>query len=230
VYNNINHTIEKYLAGESSLEEEQLIREYVASAEIAEEHKDLVPMFDYFNTAQQTVMTKQLDISYLGDNSAESMHALVEKYWNGETSLEEEKILTGYLTSDNVHEDHLDMVPMFSFFENQNAVRMEKALDLSFVNDKSTEEAKQTQKTTKTRWLFPKVAAVAASMALLLMFTFNMMNSDSGNASYVEVQDPEEALELRMEALAFLGHNYDKGAMPMKHIKQLEKTNVFNFN
>ncbi len=226
---NIEHIIELYWSGESSLEQEQKLRKYLASKEVMPEHADMVPLFSFYKE-QQTIASKAIDLSFLATASSE-MDVLVEKYWGGEASLDEEKTIQAYMISGAVAAHHEDLVPLFAFFESQETVFMEKALDMSFMDET---EAKTIQfpsqnKEHKVRRLFPKIAAIAASLALLMMVTFSYMDTAS-NTSVAEVQDADEALELTMEALAFLGHKYDKGANPMKHIKQLEKTSIFNFN
>ena len=79
----------------------------------------------------------------------------------------------------------------------------------------------------------PKLIAIAASLALLLTVSLHLF--DNGDTmyknKYTELEDPEEALEITMEALGFLSKKYEKGTEPMsKHFKNLEKTNVFDLN
>lgn len=235
---NIDHIIQKYWAGESSLDQEQQLKAYLGSSEVRAEHADMVPLFGFFNE-QLSVKSKPIDLGFLAEQSSSEMDtemdAVIEKYWAGEASLEDEQAIQAYMTSGAVASHHEEMIPLFSFFESQETVVMQKALDMSFLND--TEETTKTiqfpvqAKDKKVRRLFPKVAAIAASLALLMMVTFSYMDNGSmSDRGVAEVQDADEALELTMEALAFLGHKYDKGANPMKHIKQLEKTSIFSFN
>lgn len=227
---NINHIIEKYWAGETSLEEENILKGYLTSDKVKTEHLDMVPLFSFYKE-QGSISGPVIDMSFLKTDS--DMNSLVHKYWAGETTVAEEETLQAYLTSSEVATEHQDMIPLFSFFEEQEQVVMKKALDMSFLNEAQMPKSQipASKRETKVRRLFPRVAAIAASLALLMMVTFSYMDEGQlANNHLAEVQDADEALELTMEALAFLGHNYDKGANPMKHIKQLEKTNVFSFN
>ena len=42
---------------------------------------------------------------------------LLDKYWNGESSLQDEKDLRAYFLSDSVDEEYQDLIPLFSYFE-----------------------------------------------------------------------------------------------------------------
>jgi len=43
-----------------------------------------------------------------------------------------------------------------------------------------------------------------------------------------EIQDPEEAYRVTMEALAYLSNKYDKGARPLKAIKKVNAGKIIN--
>ena len=152
--------------------------------------------------------------------------ALIEKYWAGESSLEEEQIIRDYLASDKVSSEHQDLVPLFSLFQQQGHVTLTKDIDRRlFINQDNDHQE------TKVRRLWPRMAAVAASLAILMVATFTyIQKNETTTVQYAEIENAEEALEITMEALAYLGHNYDKGTSSIKHLKQLEKTNVFSFN
>ncbi len=148
---------------------------------------------------------------------------ILEKYWNGETSIEEENAIKEYMLSDNVAGDHQSYIALFRYFDE------EKNLDYEFVPDLSFAQSKKN----KLRFIVPRVIAIAAS--LLLLFTINKIWI--GNSSdtiyknkYTELQNPEEALQITLDALGFVGHNLDKGTKEVSHMKQFEKTAVFNFD
>ena len=53
-YNKINNILDKYWEGETSLQEEQTLHEYFNSDAVADELKDLQPLFVYFKEEQNT--------------------------------------------------------------------------------------------------------------------------------------------------------------------------------
>lgn len=229
---NINHIIEKYWAGESTLEEESQLQSYLASDTVASEHLELVPLFEHFADSKKVSAQQSFDIRTVLNSTYEGIDSTLEKYWAGNTSLGDEEKLKAYFSSDQVRSEHQEFVPLFSYFREQEALSTTKELDMTFLGETKTIDISRNKKSeTKVRRMFPRLATIAASVMLMFAATFAFFNSvDSNDQDLVSAQETEEALQTTMEALAFLGHNYDKGAEPMKHLKQLEKTNIFKFN
>mgnify|MGYP000639411304 FL=1 len=147
---------------------------------------------------------------------------LIQKYWDGESSLEEERQLKDYFNSGSVDDAHKSLIPMFRYYKSESKLTTDFVPDLSFTNESKP----------KVRYLIPKIMAVAASLLLLLTVTYNQLDvSDTSyNNKYTEVENPDEALAIAVEALGFLGTKYKKGTAPVsKGLKNLEKTDVFNF-
>ena len=149
---------------------------------------------------------------------------LLNKYWDGTTSLEEETKLKMYFNSDQVVPEHAEIKALFQFIGEEQKITMDQELDFSLIKE---------NKTAKSRYLWPRIMAVAASIAVLI--TVSLFLFDTGSTTYkykyTELQDPDEAFAITMEALGFLSAKYEKGSEPIhKHFKNLEKTAVFNFN
>jgi len=152
------------------------------------------------------------------------INSLINKYWQGQTSLSEEETIREYVLSDRIAEEHKDLVPLFSYYKSESDISMDFDIDLSFT--------KERQKA-KVRFLMPKIIGIAASLLLLLTVGYQQFNvtDASYNNKYTEVQDPDEALEIAIEALGFLSSKYKKGTAPVsKGFKNVEKADVFNFN
>ncbi len=47
---------------------------------------------------------------------------LLEKYWEGETSVEDEKVLKQYFKSSNVEQEHEAFKDLFVFFDNESQI------------------------------------------------------------------------------------------------------------
>ncbi len=221
----INDIIQRYWSGETTQDEEHRLQAYMVSGEVATEHLDMVELFSFFADQKATTLPGKLDMKAVYSTELTPMDMLVEKYLDAETTLDEEAQLKEYLNSNQVADQHRDLIPMFQAFNIE--------LDSSFTGDLTELDRLQTQwsQKPKVRYMFPKVIGVAASLALLMMVAFNFLQEDTSSykGKYTELQDPEEALALTKDALAFLGKKYDKGTASMKYIKELEKTNVFNF-
>ena len=159
------------------------------------------------------------------------INELLEKYWEGESSLEQERVLREYFASDKVAEEHLQYAPLFSFF----AVERESKIDISL--EKALKESEET-KVGKQRTIFrmPRyIFSVAASIALLIcsVFIINDFN-EINDISYVTVQgqvedlESEEALQMAEEALLFLSGKLNKSSNKVKdNLRATKKGKLF---
>jgi uncharacterized protein HemX len=142
------------------------------------------------------------------------MEALLEKYFEGETSIAEEKELKDYFSSPNVA-PHLEQYrPLFGYFT--------KAKEDTFTQKVSLYSKKQ-----KNIWLL-----VAASVVVVLgigfysYFNANQVNVNKELGTY---DDPKEALEATQKALAMLSSNVNVGIEGVQYIQvyQVTKEKVF---
>ena len=223
-FQSISNLVDKYWAGNTTLAEERLIGTYLKSDKVSLEHQEMRPMFAYFEEQESLKMKGSIDLASITGQTLSDLDIAINAYWEGESSLEQETLISNYVAEGDVSAQHAELIPLFSYFAKEKAIILDKELDLGVSRQPEAEVEP------KVRFMFPKVMAVAASLALLLMVTFNFMEQDASyKNTYTEVEDPAEALEITMEALAFLGKKYDKGTKPMKYIKEFEKTEVFRF-
>src|SRR5690606_1907213 len=130
---------------------------------------------------------------------------LLEKYFEGETSIQEERELKAYFSSSEVasHLEHYK--PMFANFQKQKEVQFTKALPL------------QPRKQNYVKWI-----GVAASIAVLFstIFYFNQNTSeDLGTFS-----SPEEAFLETQKALNMVSNEVNKGVKSMGVLNEYEQT------
>lgn len=147
----------------------------------------------------------------------ENIDALLAKYWEGKSSLEEERLLKTYFSSGEVFSEHQAYQQLFVFFDNEAKVtysgKAEKVID----------------KRKKIIGL-PRLAAAASVILLVGMSIFFYLktnplqtNLDDSWAKY-EIQDPEEAKAAAVDALAFLSVKLNKGKTNVKtNMKALNK-------
>jgi hypothetical protein len=76
-YQKIEEILNRYLEGESTQEEETLLKEYFSQADLPEEHREMKEMFQYFAEANQEA-APHFDVSA-------ELNSLVEKEWKKET-------------------------------------------------------------------------------------------------------------------------------------------------
>lgn len=210
--NNIDAILNKYWDGVSSLKEEQLLKNYFSSSDIAAEHLVFKDLFDYLGVVNNTSSSNNLPV----DN-------LLEKFWMGSTTIEEEEILKAYFTDKNISEDQRTYAAYFDYLELHKKIKT-NTLDKPNVNDKATGGRIFTLK----KWAY----AAAAIFALVLgsLFLFNQVNNDISKDTLVyEIEDPEEAYKVTMEALALLSYKYQKSENVFKeNIMHLNAGNILS--
>lgn len=145
---------------------------------------------------------------------------LLKKYWEGETSLEEEKQIKQVLSSTDENILHSEKT-MFSFFENEKKIKFNGKLP-----SKGSKVIKHN---------FIRSISIAASIVMLFAYgTLIYTNNGIGNQNNIvrhEITDPDEALEITKDALAMLAVNYKKGEESVTStIENLEKLDIIKQN
>jgi len=132
--NNIKHILEKYWNAETNLQEEAELISYFASADVKDNHKEFVGLFDFISN--QRNLTTDLDVSELLNN-INGIDALINKYQNAETTIKEEKILKVYFSSDAVSPEHLEFKSLFGFYSIAGSMTTDIEFDVKSINDNS---------------------------------------------------------------------------------------------
>lgn len=137
---------------------------------------------------------------------------ILEKYFQGETSIAEENELKEYFSSPNVAQHLEQYKPMFGYF---SQVKQQK----------STLELPLKTKKRNVAWL-----SIAASVVVLLGIGTYMYVNEKEAATVVTqselgtYDDPEEALAATQKALALLSNNVNVGIGSVQYIKEYEQS------
>ncbi|MET3027573.1 hypothetical protein ABXT06_12915 [Flavobacterium sp. UW10123] len=138
---------------------------------------------------------------------------ILEKYFQGETSIAEENQLKEYFSSSNVAQHLEQYKPMFGYFSQAK-------------EQKSTYEIPLQTKKRNVAWL-----SIAASAVVLLgigtYFFISEKNDTTAVASQTELgtyDNPEEALKATQKALALLSSNVNVGIESVQYIKEYEQS------
>lgn len=142
---------------------------------------------------------------------------LLEKYWAGDTTLEEEKLIKKNFASENTQDDNLHS--LFSYFEGEKEISYPGNITLP--------------KRKVFRINFSRELAVAASIVILLGAVFLLRkysdNTQQNQIAKYEVKDPAKAKEITKKALAMLAKNYNKGETTLsKNVKNINKIDLIN--
>nr|WP_199000061.1 hypothetical protein [Flavobacterium sp. ASV13] len=137
---------------------------------------------------------------------------ILEKYFQGETSIAEEKQLKEYFSSPNVAQHLEQYKPMFGYF---SQVKQQK----------STQEIPLKTKKRNVAWL-----SIAASAVVLLgVGTYFYMSEKNITPVVMQSElgtydDPEEALAATQKALALLSSNVNVGIESVSYIQEYEQS------
>jgi hypothetical protein len=137
---------------------------------------------------------------------------ILEKYFQGETSIAEENELKEYFSSPNVAQHLEQYKPIFGYFSQVK-------------EQKSTQEIPLQSKKRNVAWL-----SIAASVVVLLGVGTFMYVSEKNAAPPVAQSElgtydnPEEALAATQKALALLSNNVNVGIESVQYIQEYEQS------
>ena len=135
-----------------------------------------------------------------------NINLLLKKYFEGETTLQEEKQLKAYFSSEEVAFEYEQYKPLFNAFKNQKDEQFTKPLFL------------QPRKRNYVKWI-----GVAASV-VVLFGTLLYFNNTSKEEDLGTFDNPEEAFLATQEALKMVSVNVNEGVEGMAYLNEYEKT------
>jgi hypothetical protein len=134
---------------------------------------------------------------------------LLEKYFEGETSIAEEKELKAYFSSSNVAQHLEQYKSVFGYFSQAKQEQFTATLPL------------QSKKRTKVVWL--SVAASAVVMLGVGFFAYqNTVESTQENLDVIN--DPEVAFKETQRALALLSKHVNTGIESVSYLEEYEQS------
>lgn len=143
---------------------------------------------------------------------------ILEKYWEGTSSLEEEMLLRDFFSYGEVP-DHL-VVYKEVFLTNE--IPLNPALGKNFDDEllsKIVEAPKES-----SRWTMFKIAAIGL---VLIIASISVFKADTEKQVSAEdtFSNPEEALAETKKAFILIAEAMNKGEQPVQNLKMLDKTN-----
>lgn len=143
------------------------------------------------------------------------IHILLQKYFDAETSLDEENELINYFTSGEVDENLKMYVPMFSGMKELSA---DGNPDLSEDLMNHILESEHKEKL-RYRWMWQMVTGVAAAVILVMLAVDFYSNQNQWNDTFT---DPDQAYSQASKTLEFVAGKYNKGLAELKPIGKME--------
>lgn len=147
---------------------------------------------------------------------SQKIHILLHKYFEAESTLEEEMELIAYFNSGKVDEEFKSYVPLFAGLKELSANENEQLGDdlMNYIL-----ESENTDKL-KYRWMWQIVSGVAAA-GILVMLAVNFYSPKSQwNDTF---SDPQLAYAEANKTLEFVAGKYNKGLAQLKPIGKIEE-------
>lgn len=145
---------------------------------------------------------------------------LLQKYWNCDTTIEEEKELRAYFEANNVPEQLKDTAALFRYFE---TMKKKSLNDVAF----DGEVLRKVERPQETRWrkLVYNTMRIAAGLAVVLAATWfirNEIRETTPQAVVDTYDDPKLAFEETKKALLMISKSFGTAE------EQARKINMFN--
>lgn len=134
---------------------------------------------------------------------------LLEKYFEGATSIQEEKELKKYFSSGNIAPELMQYQRMFGYFHHQKDIQPQREVNLHPQTSRS--------------WMW-----VAASAVILLGIGFSFLKQQP-TTNLGSFDNPELALEETHKALSLIAENLNQGKQNMQYIQEYENTKKYIF-
>jgi len=147
---------------------------------------------------------------------------LLEKYWNAETSLEEEQELHQFFQGPAVPENLSETASLFRYFESEKSRSLSENFDAAV-----TKQLKQRQggkRVSMTNWF--QIARVAAGVVVVVAAVYligHEVRKSSPNEMTDTESDPKLAFEQTKKALLMISKNFHKAQNEASKINLLNE-------
>jgi len=152
---------------------------------------------------------------------------LLDKYYEGETSRDEEKILKDYFTGSQVDASLLEHAPVFAFFKAEGNIKSGADLE-----DKILERLDEAIVIPfyKNRTFWTYFSGIAATLLFLFTFIFEtQFNSKDDNSlagSSYSKQDARLAYDQTRIALAYVSGKYAEATDPLNEVSKFSRSTI----
>jgi len=152
------------------------------------------------------------------------IEALLEKFYNGETSLEEERSLREYFNSDIVPEHFSAYQEQFRYYQSDKDEKSPAKTLEHKLADKIREEGNGNHAGRRRR-LYYTITGIAASILIFIGIYFQFIVNDNNRNSYTmenTYEDPEQAYAEAKKALLLVSEKFNAG------VQDFNKFSTFN--
>lgn len=156
------------------------------------------------------------------------INTLLDKFYNGETSLEEEALLIELFSQENLAEEweaDRKVVVALSHIQRKAPSSLEQKIDVLI--DSFDQKEKSLQQKSRRILMRMRLIGVAASVSIIIAIAmWSQIQHKRVDKTVADTfQTPEEAQAATIQALQLFSQHFSKGMQPLKKAdKQLEQT------
>jgi hypothetical protein len=152
----------------------------------------------------------------------EGIKALLNKYWNCETSLEEEAQLRKYFSGSHVHDELKEFAPYFQYLKSESEMLISENFEKKLID-----QVKNRKQRGKQRFLNVYYKVAAAVILILFVITvhqrFIVVREKATTIVQDTFDDPEKALEETKKALLLVSEKWNKGKSNIVKLSEFNK-------
>ena len=145
---------------------------------------------------------------------------LLEKYWDAETSLEDEKQLKELIKAEQDSEELEEVKALFDHFESESEQELDESFDDSILQ--MITEEKET-KVVSLQDYFKRYASIAAAVVLIFVSGYMVMEQQNQYTSEDTFDTPEEAYAELKKQLLMVSNYMNKGNETINELASLGK-------
>lgn len=159
--------------------------------------------------------------------SLDEIRRMLDRFYQGQTTLEEEKILEEYFSSTTVPEEFIPDKDLFqSFKEGDNSVFVPTDLNQKIVASIDQVERKATR--TRRISVF-SLSGLAAGLIIMIAVYLFYIRTDrpsllATNQMVDTYEDPMDAYEEAKRTLAYVSTKLNSGTSELEHVRKVSKT------
>lgn len=159
---------------------------------------------------------------------SKKLEELLQKYWDCETSLEEEQQLREYFRSEKVPEQMKEAASLFHYFEQQKNNSVNEQFDKTLLGQLKKPKARPTGasgrgKVTNLVQTSLRIAAGVAVLVVAVFFVRQEIRKTDAVAMEDTYDDPQKALEETKKALMMISKGFGRAEQQAKKINLLNE-------